>query len=93
MQDFEVVFRARWAAWHSEKAADADLLLAGVDLTELERMRWLNVLEDHAWAVGELLGPVSDADLLGAYHRSGGEPGDADTDALCAAIERRNLDV
>lgn len=39
------------------------------------------------------LGTLSDADLLTAYQRTSGEPGDPAADALCAEIERRGLDV
>jgi hypothetical protein len=36
---------------------------------------------------------LSDADLLAAYQRTNGEPGNAEADALLAEIERRGLDV
>jgi len=36
---------------------------------------------------------MSDADLLEAYQRTSGEPGDVSADALLAEIERRNLDI
>jgi hypothetical protein len=36
---------------------------------------------------------LSDSDLLAAYQRTTGEPGDADADTLLAEIERRNLDI
>jgi len=36
---------------------------------------------------------MSDADLLAAYQRTSGEPGDVIADALLAEIERRNLDI
>jgi hypothetical protein len=38
-------------------------------------------------------GRLSDADLLEAYERSGGTPGDEHADALVAEIHRRELDV
>lgn len=36
---------------------------------------------------------MSDEDLLAAYQRTSGEPGDGSADALIAKIERRNLDI
>jgi hypothetical protein len=36
---------------------------------------------------------LSDRDLLAAYQRTNGEPGNAEADALLAEIERRNLDL
>ncbi|WP_269430560.1 hypothetical protein [Sphingomonas sp. Ag1] len=36
---------------------------------------------------------LSDKDLLAAYQRTTGEPGDPEADALLAEIERRNLDI
>jgi hypothetical protein len=36
---------------------------------------------------------MSDADLLAAYQRTLGEPGDQDGDGLAAEIERRPLDL
>ncbi|WP_353442648.1 hypothetical protein [Sphingomonas faeni] len=36
---------------------------------------------------------MSDADLLAAYQRTTGEPGDQQADALLAEIERRDLDI
>jgi len=36
---------------------------------------------------------MSDADLLTAYQRTSGAPGDAAADDLLAEIERRNLDI
>lgn len=36
---------------------------------------------------------LSDTDLLAAYQRTTGEPGDPEADALAAEIERRGLDV
>ncbi|WP_199860852.1 hypothetical protein [Sphingomonas aurantiaca] len=36
---------------------------------------------------------MPDADLLAAYQRSSGEPGDVIADALLAEIKRRNLDI
>ncbi len=36
---------------------------------------------------------MPDVDLLAAYQRTTGEPGDLNADALVAEIERRNLDI
>ena len=36
---------------------------------------------------------LSDADLVAAYQRTDGEPGNAEADALAAEIERRGLDI
>lgn len=36
---------------------------------------------------------MPNADLLAAYQRTTGEPGDLDADGLLAEIERRNLDI
>lgn len=36
---------------------------------------------------------MTDQDLLAAYQRTNGEPGDPEADELLAEIERRNLDV
>jgi len=36
---------------------------------------------------------MSDEDLLTAYQRTSGEPGDVSADALVAEIQRRNLDI
>lgn len=36
---------------------------------------------------------MSDADLLVAYQRTTGQPGDPDADGLLAGIERRDLDT
>lgn len=42
---------------------------------------------------GYVLLPASDGDLLQAYQRTSGSPGDREADALLAEIGRRNLDV
>jgi hypothetical protein len=42
---------------------------------------------------GEQVRAMSDADLIAAYQRTSGEPGDTVADALLAEIERRDLDV
>jgi hypothetical protein len=34
-----------------------------------------------------------DADLIAAYQRTNGEPGNAEADALLAEIQARNLDI
>jgi hypothetical protein len=36
---------------------------------------------------------MSDEDLLAAYQRTSGEPGDVSADALIAEISRRHLDI
>ena len=36
---------------------------------------------------------MSDADLIAAYQRTSGEPGDVAADALLAEIKRRDLDI
>lgn len=36
---------------------------------------------------------LTDRDLLAAYQRTNGEPGDAEADALLAEIQRRELDI
>jgi hypothetical protein len=36
---------------------------------------------------------MTDLDLLAAYQRTNGEPGNAEADALLAEIERRDLDI
>jgi hypothetical protein len=36
---------------------------------------------------------LSDADLLAAYQRTDGEPGNPEADALAAEIKRRNLNL
>lgn len=36
---------------------------------------------------------LSDADLIAAYQRTDGEPGDPDADALVIEIQRRGLDL
>ena len=41
----------------------------------------------------EFIAALSDADLLAAYQRTNGEPGDAEADALLSEIERRGLDI
>jgi hypothetical protein len=41
----------------------------------------------------EEIASLSDRDLVAAYQRTTGEPGDAEADALLAEIERRNLDL
>jgi hypothetical protein len=35
---------------------------------------------------------MTDTELLAAYQRTSGEPGDAEADALLAEIERRGVD-
>ena len=40
----------------------------------------------------EQLKAMPDADLLAAYERTNGEPGNPEADALLAEIRRRNLD-
>ncbi|WP_269450413.1 hypothetical protein [Sphingomonas sp. CCH5-D11] len=41
----------------------------------------------------EEIASLSDRDLVAAYQRTTGEPGDAEADALLAEIARRNLDL
>jgi hypothetical protein len=36
---------------------------------------------------------MTDSELLAAYQRTNGEPGNVEADALLAEIERRNLDI
>jgi len=36
---------------------------------------------------------MTDAELIAAYQRTNGEPGNQEADALIAEIERRNLDL
>jgi hypothetical protein len=36
---------------------------------------------------------LSDVDLVAAYQRTDGEPGNAEADAMAAEIQRRNLDL
>jgi hypothetical protein len=36
---------------------------------------------------------MNDADLIAAYQRTDGEPGNPEADALLAEIERRQLDL
>lgn len=49
-------------------------------------IKWDSTYEDQLKA-------MADADLLAAYLRTTGEPGDIDSDALLAEIERRELDI
>lgn len=41
----------------------------------------------------EQLRAMPDADLMAAYQRTSGEPGDAAADELLAEIKRRDLDI
>lgn len=41
----------------------------------------------------EEIASLSDRDLVAAYQRTSGEPGDAEADALLAEIARRELDL
>ena len=41
----------------------------------------------------ERIPAMSDAELVDAYQKTDGEPGDPVADALCQEIERRGLDI
>lgn len=41
----------------------------------------------------EEISALSDRELLAAYQRTTGEPGDAEVEALVAEIQKRDLDV
>ncbi|SFP98480.1 hypothetical protein [Sphingomonas rubra] len=66
---------------------DAMGLGTGVDIGGM--MAAAAIEDQVSAAIGEAAGP----DLLAAYQRTDGEPGNPEADALLAEIERRGLDI
>jgi hypothetical protein len=55
-----------------------------------DKVRWRTALaSEWRWIASQM----DDSNLLAAYQRTTGEPGDPDADALLAEIERRGLDA
>lgn len=50
-------------------------------------------IDDRQDDMTEAPGQMTDRELLAAYQRTNGEPGEPEADALLAEIERRNLDL
>lgn len=71
----------------SLRAALDELLLPGADSGD-----GTSITETRAEIAG-IEAKWSNADLLRAYQRTDGEPGDPEADALLAEIERRGLDT
>lgn len=93
MTDHGRVLLARLAVSCARSIADAEGVILHLELDQAEVDWWSQQIEYQRAAVADVEERLPSADLLRAYQRTDGEPGNPEADALLAEIERRGLDV
>jgi len=92
MSDAYTVFLAIRAVRAASLIEAWTRLVAGDVIPDGEKPRWEADIQHQRDAISDIEAKLPDKQLVAAYQRTDGEPGNPEADALAAELQRRNVD-